>query len=507
MRRFLFLFGLWLALSAAAQWDTIPPDAAIPDWQPVVPEIIHPDSSLVRLYYKAWETAAGRVRRGPEGMVASPYLDENCYDDQIWIWDSAFMVMFSKYAPGVFPGRETLLNLYAPIHDGTPSPLRIHLRDNPPIFAWVEHENRLFSGIPARLDYLKKHYHYFNSLQKGERDERVSPNPIFLTVHRDSLGRADGYTWNGNGSGMDNTPRGRDCGGWQGIRWVDAICQQALSALRIARLCRLDGDETQANIWNAEYQRLKDIVNSRYWDDSEGFYFDIDLTTGKPSRVMTLASLWAMMAEIPDSARAARMAKKVSDPKYFGGLRPWNSVARTDADFDSISGNYWRGGIWLPMAYMGTKALENYGYYELADSLAANIVNLQKRVFENYSPHTIWETYSPVADAPSTEHGHVVRQEFCGWSALGPISLTIENILGFRHVDADSHTVYWSLRTESGTHGLRNFRFGDVVADIIYNADSGQVEVTSNKPLRLVVNNIPHELKPGKVCFEIDENN
>ena len=220
---------LFVALSfgAAAQWDTIPPDAVLPQWRSRVPQVVHPDSSLVRLYYKAWETAAGRVRRGPHGMVASPYLDENCYDDQIWIWDGCFMVMFSKYAPDVFPGTESLMNYYAPIHDGVPNPLRIHLRDNPPLFAWTELQNSRFTGDSARIGYLEAHYEYFNSLRQGHRDSVVSPNPIFLKVHRDSMGQAVGYTWNGNGSGMDNTPRGRDAGGWAAIKWVDALAQQA----------------------------------------------------------------------------------------------------------------------------------------------------------------------------------------------------------------------------------------------------------------------------------------
>lgn len=489
------LFAAILApLCALAQWNVTPPDAMIPEWESAVPQIVHPDSSLVTLYNKAWQTAASRVRRGPEGMVASPYLDENCYDDQIWIWDSAFMVMFSKYAPEAFPGRETLMNLYAPIHDGAQSPLRIHLRDNPPIFAWVESEYQKFTGIPARLSYLKKHYHYFNSLQKGHRDERVSPNPIFLNVSRDSLGRAEAFTWNGNGSGMDNTPRGRGCGGWNGIYWIDAISQQALAALCISRL---EPDAEEAARWFDEYTRLKTIVNNRYWSEDDGFYFDIDTLGGSPCRVMTLASVWPLLAEIPDSARAARMVEKIRSPHHFGGLRPWNSVSRSDVDFDSVSGNYWRGGIWLPMAYMGTKALEKYGYCNLADSLAENIVNLQSRVFQNYSPHTIWETYSPMADEPSIEHGHIVRQEFCGWSALGPISLMIENVLGFRNADAGSRTLDWTLKPRNGTHGVRNFRFGDVVANIIFSETTGRVNVMANRAFTLNINGVSFCIRPG----------
>lgn len=476
--------------TAALPVVALPTDAVCPDWRGHVPEPVFPDSALIELYHQAWDIAAGRVRTGPDGMVASPYLDENCYEDQIWIWDSCFMVMFSKYCPELFPGKETLMNLYAPIHDRGPSPLRIHLRDNPPLFAWTELQNHVFTGDSARIDYLKRHYDYFNSLERGNREPAVSPNPIFLKVHRDSLGQADGYTWNGNASGMDNTVRGRGAGGWDGIRWVDAISQQALAAKCIYAL-------TGEAEWHNEYNRLKDIVNRNYWDERDGFYYDIDTVSGAPCRVMTVASFWPMLAGIPDSIRAARMVEKVMSPEHFGGERPWASMSHSDPDFDTANrGNYWRGGIWLPMAYMGTNALEEYGYYELADSLARKVVELQARVYRTYEPHTIWETYSPVSDEPSTEHGHTVRPEFCGWSALGPISLFIENILGFRHADAINRTLTWDLNQAKGRHGIRNLRFGPVNTTLIY--DSGKITVESNTPYTLILNGTPVEIKEGQ---------
>lgn len=498
------------AESLFAQWNTVPPDAVLPDWRKEAPAVVHPDSSLVRLYEKAWETASGRVRRGPDNMVASPYLDENCYDDQIWIWDGCFMVMFSKYAPESFPGKETLMNYYAPIHEGAPSPLRIHLRDNPPLFAWTEKENFIFSGDTTHIDfilkdkkYLQRHYDYFNSLEHGSRDEALSPQPIYMTVHRDSCGRADGYSCTGNSSGMDNTPRGRDFGGWNSIRWIDAISQQALAAENIAELLELRGDAAAAVKWRNEYSRLKEIVNRDYWDDKDGFYYDIAVDSSEPSRVMTPASFWAMMAGIPDSTRAAHMVDKLLDPQLLGGERPWNSLARTDADFDSVTGNYWRGGIWLPIVYMGTKALERYGYTQLADSLARKVVEMQARIFENTEPHTIWECYSPVADAPSTEHGRIVRQEFCGWSALGPISLFIENILGFRNANALTRTLTWDVNTANGVHGLRDLKFGDIATSLIYNPDKKAIDVTANRPFTLIVSGTPHKIPAGTTTIPL----
>ncbi|MFR4437355.1 MAG: hypothetical protein ACLT8C_06710, partial [Akkermansia muciniphila] len=213
---------------------------------------------MVDLYHKTWEIAAGRVRKGPEGLPASPYMDENCYEDQIWIWDTCFMVLFAKYAPRSFPGVESLDNLYKPVHEKAVTPLKVHLVDNPPLFAWVEKEYFDFTGDKNRLDdllnkkqYLQKHFNWFAQAKSGERFACSPQN-----IHLNSIG-ADGFTWTGGASGMDNTPRGRDAGGYRNVLWVDAISQQALSARCIADMEQALGNADEAKKWNIEYEALK----------------------------------------------------------------------------------------------------------------------------------------------------------------------------------------------------------------------------------------------------------
>lgn len=482
-----------------------PKDAIHPDWQKEIPRVVFPEKDLVDLYEKTWEIAADRVRKGPQGLPASPYLDENCYDDQIWIWDACFMVMFSKYAPKAYPGKQTLENLYYPILEDRPTPLRIHLRDNPPLFAWTEYNNYIFTNDKEHIkhvledkQYLQRYFEYFNTVAPGDRRPEISPNPIFRDVVKDQQGKITGYTWTGGASGMDNTPRGRDAGGYNKIMWIDAISQQALSALYISRIARQYGDKAQARIWTKRYEDLKKIINEHYWDAQDGFYYDINIVTGEPCRIKTPASFWAMLAEIPDRQQAGQMVVYLTDEHFLGGEYPWVSLSRDDKDHNARTGDYWRGGIWLPMAYMGTKALEKYGYYELADKLAEKVVRQQLRTYKAVTPHTIWECYSPSADEPSTEVGRRSRPDFCGWSALGPISLFIENMLGFREIDALNQKVNWNLKKKNGTHGLRNLKFGNIVTDILYNNETNQIEVKANHPYTLTVNGKKYKINSGQ---------
>ncbi len=484
-----------------------PQDWAAKEWESHIPKIIHPDKQLEELYLRTWDIAAGRVRTGPEGMVSSPYLDENCYEDQIWIWDACFMVMFSKYAPEAYPGKETLENLYQPIHENIVPSLRIHLRDNPPLFAWVEHDNYIFTGDREQIkhvlldkEYLQKHYIYFDTVSQGSVDTRISPNDIHRGVVKDEKSKLIGFTWTGGASGMDNTPRGRDAGGYSKIMWVDAIAQQALSALYISRLYQSQGLREEAAEWKKTYNNTKKIINQYYWDKEDGFYYDVRIEDKSPSRIKTPSSFWVMMAEIPTKAQAAKMVEYIQSNEFMGGKTPWVSLSRDDPDFNGATGDYWRGGVWLPHAYMGIKALEKYGYYELADKTAKEVVYKQLRTFYNHTPHTIWECYSPDKDLPSTEHGRQARPDFCGWSALGPISLTIENILGFRSVNAIEKRVEWWLKPENGRHGITNLHIGDIDADIVYNDTNNSIEVRASDEFTLVV----HSAQNRKDQYKID---
>ena len=481
------------------------------NWKNNIPCVIYPDQDYVDLYETTWKIASERVRKGPDGIPSSPYLDENCYEDQIWIWDSCFMVLFSRYASNVFPGMQTLDNFYIPIHETNITPLRIHLRDNPPLFSWAEYYNYLFTADKSRLNYLlnekeflQKHFDYFNNIERGTYNKSVSPMPIFLNQIKNNDGTIIGYNWEiGGASGMDNTPRGRDCGGWKNIMWVDAISQQALSALYIKKMYEILGNNKEANKWSGIYNDLKKTINTLYWDEKDGFYYDIDIKTKDFCRIKTPASFWAMLAEIPDKKQAERMVEYLKNEEFMGGKYPWPSLSRDDKDFNAETGDYWKGGIWLPMVYMGTKALEKYGYYELADKLAKNVVDQQKRTYYTVAPNTIWECYNPSKDLPSTEHGRRTRMDFCGWSALGPISLFIENILCFRDINAITNSISWTLKKENGTHGIKNLRFGKVITDILYDDISSEIRVNANSPFMLNVNGKKLKIKSGENTFKI----
>lgn len=454
----------------------------------------------VELYWKAWEMAYDHVVEDP-GVPHSPYMDEVCYDNVIWIWDSCFMTLFNRYAAkDYFPGVANLNNIYMPLYDNANTTQSIWFADNPNLLAWVEWENYLMSGDVEHVrwlinekQYLQKHYQMMETSKPGDAIPHSS--------HRIAHERTPyGYTGSNQIVGMDNSPRGRTYGEGN-ILWIDTISQQALSAYYIAKLAEAAGNREVQAAYLGYYGELKSLINQYYWDETDGIYYDINKTDPLlKDKVKTVASFWPMLALVPDAAQAEALLAHVNSPTSFGGFVDFPSVARDDPDFDNATGAYWRGGLWLPTAYMGIKGLENYGYTARADEAAEKILEQQYQTYKNVSPHTIWETYAPSSNAPSTEYGNIVRQDFCGWSALGPISLFLENVLGFHHVNAVDKVVEWRLHQE-GRHGVTNFTFGGITTDIV--ADGGIVTVRSSGDYTLKVNGIAMPVGPGVQSYDL----
>ena len=501
------------------------------NWEAYLPKPVCEEfPEYEEFYKKAWELAHAHVRDIP-GMPQTPYMDEAYCDTQVWIWDTCFMTLFCKFAQEVFPGIETFNNFYGVLYGGVtlpeiipteeepwwtgatpgvPTNIKVHLADNPPLFAWAEYENALIHGDKEYLadllynrKILQKHYEWVENL----KEEMRLPGVLNITHLKKE---EKGYKWDGGCSGMDNTPRGRIGNYTEQERpnnpdmlWLDAICQQALSARMLAKMFQLLEDETQEKEWREKFEEKARIVNDFYWDEQDEFYYDIDVNDLHFYKVPTIASYWTLTAGIATKERAKVFAERVMDEKWFGGNVPMVSVARKDANFVK-EGQYWRGSLWLPTAYAALKGLAEYGFYEEAHVAGHKIFQHMMNVYHQYEPHTIWECYSPTECKPATQTDNItgVRPDFCGWSALGPISIYLEYVLGFYKIDAFEKVVEWAKPKDiQGKIGVKNLRFGDIVADII--ADEKICRVKTNKPFTLKMNDKMLAIKKGENIFEI----
>ena len=124
--------------------------------------------------------------------------------------------------------------------------------------------------------------------------------------------------------------------------------------------------------------------------------------------------------------------------------------------------------------------------------------------YVKYEPHTIWECYSPNAPTPSTvANGEdIVRRDFCGWSALGPISMYIEEVIGFHTINAFERVVEWQKPNEfKKALGIKNLHFADVVTDIV--AEGNVCTVKSNQSCVLKINGKTFLILAGEQKFTL----
>ena len=128
-----------------------------------------------------------------------------------------------------------------------------------------------------------------------------------------------------------------------------------------------------------------------------------------------------LLADAVPPERLPRFLSALSDPAKFNRKLPTATMPGDSHLFQS-DGGYWRGSIWAPTSYMVIRGLETVGQSDMARSMALRLYDAVAEVYR--ATGTFWENYAPDAFAPGNES----RPDFCGWSAIFPITLWHEYV-------------------------------------------------------------------------------
>ena len=321
----------------------------------------------IACYRGAWELAFTNLRRPePESGFVASFID-TAFNDCLFMWDSAFILLFARYGRRAFDFQRTLDNLYASQHpdgficreigtfDGKDRFERFDAASTGPnVMPWTEWE-------------------HYGDTADSDRLGRVFP--VLVSYHR-WLRRhrtwRDGTYWtSGLGSGMDNQPRFPQKqageGGWPErltyhghAVWIDACLQQILSADLLLRMAdALDRSGEVADL-REERDRLSLTVNERLWNEESAFYHD-ELADGTLSDVQTIGAFWALLAGVVPQERISPFVGHLGDPKKFGRPHRVPSLSADHPEYDP-DGGYWLGGVWPPTNYMVLRGLDRAGY-------------------------------------------------------------------------------------------------------------------------------------------------
>ena len=321
-------------------------NASLPVFDPsALPRPVLPGhDDWLSLWNLAWRLLFRNVK-DPGVPGWKPYL--TCFPgvDMIWQWDSCVMTFLTNWSNGTVSAFDNLDDLYALRREsdgfmamaydtltGKPSYPEFDGRINPPLMAWAERDYLLATGDASRLPRVLPALEGFFGFVEARR-RRVCGLYYFEDP---------------GSSGMDNSPRGgyvaaQNLG--SDVCFVDLACQQALTARCIADLARALGDGAKAARYEAEFDRIRGLVDRFHWCPRDRFYHDFFARDRAEDRVKflgtkTAAAFWTLPSGIARGDRLRAMADHLFDPAEFYTPVPFASLSR-NCPYDGVESNCW----------------------------------------------------------------------------------------------------------------------------------------------------------------------
>lgn len=451
------------------------------------------DSAYVRCYWKAWELAFRNFHEPAAGSgFVSQFIDA-AFNENIFLWDTAFMTMFCNYAHSHVPGIRSLDNFYIKQHEDGEICREINRTTGKDFEPWVNREGEpLFS----RWGYdWWKGFKKVPVVYRGRSAPAPNPkltldclnHPILAWAELESY-RLTGdqrrlkrvweplvryyaalkkYLRQGNGlyatdsASMDNATRNIYLK--SGGTGIDISSEMVLFARNLAEMGTILGKRGQAERYRRDADELSRLINKHMWDAKRRFYFDVTLD-GQQAPVKSIAAFWPLLAKVASASQAEALAAELRNPETFKTAHQVPTLAANEPGFD-LGGGYWNGAVWAPTTRMVVQGLENYGYTELAREIALNHLRNVVEVFKETG--TVWENYA----AQRVAQGKPAKGDFVGWTGIGPIAFFIEYAIGIK-ADAAAHTIVWDIRSAQRV-GIERFWFaGKMVSMICEKADA-----------------------------------
>ncbi len=465
-------------------------DTELPDFSSVKSKLPQPvwseHNDYIDCYWKAWEIAFSNLRKPKKdtGFVTN-YIDA-AFNGCIFMWDSAFMLMFGKYADRIFKFQKTLDNFYSHQHvDGF---ICRQIEEDTGCDVFARHDPS--STGPEVLSWCE--WDYF--LNFGDKERLARVYPCLLSYHQ---WMQEHFTWrdgtyfsSGYGCGMDNCPRLDEkyhvCYSHGHMVWVDA-CMQELNACNILiRMSEiLDRREFIPEL-TAERDKLFNVINKKLWDEETKFYYDLrdnDTFNG----VKHIGAFWSLLARcVPEDRKEAFIAH-LDNENEFKTVHRVPTLSKDHEEYNP-AGGYWCGSVWSPTNYMVLKGLDEYGEYRLSHEIAMAHLDAVVNVFKDRG--TLFENYAPELVDGKFEKGSSSMPDFVGWTGLSPISIMFEYVFGIRP-DASKNKITWHINLLE-KHGVEKYPFGiDGELTLICQPRNSEEE----KPQVVIESDVPVEVE------------
>jgi hypothetical protein len=345
---------------------------------------------------------------GVEGTFLTGYPYNEFYD-----WDLYFENLYLSYY-GVwqycFTNLKEFLNREQP--DGYVNRSLIKQRDR-----------QQFKPFLAQLAVLgaKQNHDDYEWLRGNYYDRLVKYIGKWFSYDSDHNGLP---VWNSaDAAGTDNQwSRGGALSAFEieGVDLASYLIRELRAMSVIAARLGLKADSAAFNRHASEVAKL---INTVFWDEPQGMYFDRNEKTGKRVYVKSATNFMPLFAGAATPKRAKRMIHEhLLNANEFWLAYPVASYAKTEPDYyQNPRGKEcnWRGPTWAPTNYMIFQGLQQYGYHAEARELAARLFSMA--LLKN----------SVLREYYNAETGEGLGQtRFWGFTALY-YGMLLESILGY----------------------------------------------------------------------------
>ncbi len=168
---------------------------------------------------------------------------------------------------------------------------------------------------------------------------------------------------------------------------VDLNCQLYQYEADFARFAELNHDEISVKKWHKAMEKRAQLINTYFWDEESGFYYDYNLKTKKTETLKSLAGFYPLWCKAALPEQAVKAVRQLREFEYDGGLTNTEKVPWKHHQWDYPNG-------WAPQQYITIQALRNYDLVSEADRITKKWLDLHLKVFRHTGK--VWEKYDVV---------------------------------------------------------------------------------------------------------------
>lgn len=352
-----------------------------------LPDVGLKDKAIEKAFYKAVSVMKSQVYSKEGQFKRNWTTPDRLPHKALWLWDSVFHSFGNRFISEALAKDSILAVLDAQRQDGfiahMATPDSISDVTQPPVLAWGI--MRLFNRTKD-IALLEETYPKLRGYLTWNMENRTDKHGLYVW-HVDTTSvdcRCDE-------SGMDNCSR---FDGVKDMECIDFSCFMVMEAEAMASMCEIL-QNGEGPFWKAFAEELKEKINTRLWDEADGFYYDRIVANDSFHKVKSNASFLPMLAGVCSTDQAAKLVAHLDNPDTFKEAVGVPGIAKEDPTYGT---DMWRGPVWLNYNYLVLEGLKKYGYIERYETFVKGIVEEVTKWY--LSDGVLYEFYDPSGATP-----------------------------------------------------------------------------------------------------------